>query len=259
MFCQLGFGSTNIEPETTLERTFALLVAFMALGIFSTLLGTITSHTALLNKSMEDRYFSMKNQMYWNCTYFWVALFNFASFFFLAISRPKIVSNVSNTRKLNVTAVNTSRVTWGEATSLSTAEAVSFASSYLWRVVPTCLSLGFEIFHVEWRNLSQQRYQRVCRLIIFKLIESIESDYPFDIETSVNIKIDIFVHEGYEVLLIPFSRMPSPRSVSRTCVGIEERSRLGKFCGAVGIVIYTFAPGVPQIWIRHGTNAPRCI
>lgn len=64
MFCQLGFGSTNIEPETTLERTFALLVAFMALGIFSTLLGTITSHTALLNKSMEDRDLSMKNQMY---------------------------------------------------------------------------------------------------------------------------------------------------------------------------------------------------
>jgi len=55
MFCQLGFGSTNIEPETTLERTFALLVAFMALGIFSTLLGTITSHAALLNKSMEEK------------------------------------------------------------------------------------------------------------------------------------------------------------------------------------------------------------
>lgn len=55
MFCQLGFGSTNIEPETTLERSFALMVAFMALGIFSTLLGTISATVLNLNKSMEEK------------------------------------------------------------------------------------------------------------------------------------------------------------------------------------------------------------
>ncbi|CAE7266769.1 KCNH2 [Symbiodinium natans] len=55
MFCQLGFGSTSIEGSTTLERTFGLIVAFLALVVFSTLLGAITSLTTQLNKASEER------------------------------------------------------------------------------------------------------------------------------------------------------------------------------------------------------------
>ncbi|CAE7941398.1 Kcnh1, partial [Symbiodinium sp. KB8] len=55
MFCQLGFGSTGIEGSTTLERVFGLIVAFLALVVFSTLLGAITSLTNQLNKASEER------------------------------------------------------------------------------------------------------------------------------------------------------------------------------------------------------------
>eukprot|EP00439_Symbiodinium_sp_Y106_P053076 s407_g7.t1 len=55
MFCQLGFGSTGIEGSTTLERVYGLIVAFLALVVFSTLLGAITSLTNQLNKASEER------------------------------------------------------------------------------------------------------------------------------------------------------------------------------------------------------------
>ncbi|CAJ1364729.1 unnamed protein product [Effrenium voratum] len=56
-YCQLGFGGTEIEPSTAAERIFGLLVAFMALGIFSTLLGSVTGLSGLLNKSSEEKRF----------------------------------------------------------------------------------------------------------------------------------------------------------------------------------------------------------
>lgn len=61
MFCQLGFGGTEIEPNTVAERVYGLLVNFMALVIFSTLLGTVTSLAALLNRSSEERRFLFAN------------------------------------------------------------------------------------------------------------------------------------------------------------------------------------------------------
>lgn len=61
MFCQLGFGGTEIEPNTVAERIYGLLVNFMALVIFSTLLGTVTSLAALLNRSSEERRFLFAN------------------------------------------------------------------------------------------------------------------------------------------------------------------------------------------------------
>ena len=54
MYCQLGFGGTEIEPGTTAERVFGIVVALEGLAIFSTLLVTITTHTTLLTKSAED-------------------------------------------------------------------------------------------------------------------------------------------------------------------------------------------------------------
>ncbi|CAE7690022.1 KCNH6 [Symbiodinium pilosum] len=55
LFCQLGFGGTGIEPGTTLERLFGLFTAVQALAIFSTLVASLTSHAAFLNKSGEER------------------------------------------------------------------------------------------------------------------------------------------------------------------------------------------------------------
>lgn len=55
LFCQLGFGGTGIEPGTTLERFFGLFTAVQALAIFSTLVASLTSHAAFLNKSGEER------------------------------------------------------------------------------------------------------------------------------------------------------------------------------------------------------------
>ncbi|CAE7230773.1 KCNH2 [Symbiodinium pilosum] len=55
MFCQLGFGSTNIEAATFVERVFGILTAFMALVVFSTILGAITTRTTQLNRAAEDR------------------------------------------------------------------------------------------------------------------------------------------------------------------------------------------------------------
>ncbi|CAE6919512.1 KCNH2 [Symbiodinium natans] len=55
MYCQLGFGGTEIEPGTTAERVFGIVVALEGLAIFSTLLVTITTHTTLLTKSAEER------------------------------------------------------------------------------------------------------------------------------------------------------------------------------------------------------------
>ncbi|CAE7253765.1 KCNH7 [Symbiodinium pilosum] len=54
-FCQLGFGGTEIEPVNTAERIFGILVALLALAIFSTLLGTIASHMATLSRNTEER------------------------------------------------------------------------------------------------------------------------------------------------------------------------------------------------------------
>ena len=49
----MGFFSTCFAPNIALG-SFALMVAFMALGIFSSLLGTISATVLNLNKSMED-------------------------------------------------------------------------------------------------------------------------------------------------------------------------------------------------------------
>ncbi|CAE7246360.1 HCN2, partial [Symbiodinium microadriaticum] len=45
----------SIEARTTLERVFGLIVAFLAVLVFSTLLGAITNLTNQLNKASEDR------------------------------------------------------------------------------------------------------------------------------------------------------------------------------------------------------------
>ena len=54
-YCQLGFGSSEIEAVNTAERVFSLLVVFAALVVFSTLLAAITSLATKLNKASERK------------------------------------------------------------------------------------------------------------------------------------------------------------------------------------------------------------
>ncbi|CAE7649562.1 KCNH2, partial [Symbiodinium sp. CCMP2456] len=54
-FCQLGFGSSEIEAVNTPERLFSLLVVFAALVVFSTLLAAITTMATKLNKASDRK------------------------------------------------------------------------------------------------------------------------------------------------------------------------------------------------------------
>ncbi|CAE7028506.1 unnamed protein product [Symbiodinium sp. CCMP2592] len=54
-FCQLGFGSSEIEAVNTPERMFSLLVVFAALVVFSTLLAAITTMATKLNKASDRK------------------------------------------------------------------------------------------------------------------------------------------------------------------------------------------------------------
>eukprot|EP00435_Cladocopium_sp_Y103_P075456 s3_g58.t1 len=54
MFCQMGFGLSEIVAATELEVIFGLTASIAGLAIFSFFLGTITSNSALLGKAQEE-------------------------------------------------------------------------------------------------------------------------------------------------------------------------------------------------------------
>lgn len=54
MFCQMGFGLSEIVAATELEVLFGLTASIAGLAIFSFFLGTITSNSALLGKAQEE-------------------------------------------------------------------------------------------------------------------------------------------------------------------------------------------------------------
>ena len=54
MFCSLGFGVTELEPRTKLERAFGIFASVLAMAMFSTILGTIASQTSILSKSAQE-------------------------------------------------------------------------------------------------------------------------------------------------------------------------------------------------------------
>jgi len=53
-FAQLGIGSVEIDPETTQERVYCIMVAFVGLISFSTLVSTVTSLMSNLQKAQDQ-------------------------------------------------------------------------------------------------------------------------------------------------------------------------------------------------------------